>query len=397
MAPSCNGPLDGVRIVDLTTVIMGPYATHLLADMGADVIKVEGPEGDPYRNYTPQRNVGMSGSVLNLHRNKRSVVLDLKDPGCRDVLDQIVATADVLVHNLRPKVIERLGYSYERVSKLKPDIVYCGAYGFGTAGDYRDKPAYDDMIQAGSGIAGLYDEIHGKPEYVPSVIYDKLSGQTIAYAILAGLVKRGRTGRGMSIEAPMFETAVEFNLVEHLSGSAFVPPLGAFGAARVLTKRRKPYQTKDGHVCILPYSDKNWQDFFDFVKRHDCKTDPRFETLAKRVVHVEAIYTILEEEAVKYTNAEWVAFGDRANVPCMAVVRLEDLPSDPHLVSAGMFTTVEHPSEGAYLSIRPAVTFSDAEFFIRHHAPRLGQHTEEVLNEVGVAAEKIAEVMSRGR
>lgn len=388
-AGSC-GPLEGVRIVDLSTVIMGPYASHILADLGADVIKVETPAGDPYRNYQPQSSKGMNGAVLNLHRNKRSILLNIKEENGRHALDAIIRTADVFMHNLRPKVIEKLGYAYERVREIKPDIVYCGAYGFGAKGVYKDKPAYDDMIQAGSGIAALYQEIHGTPQYVPSVIYDKLSGQTIVYAILAGLVKCAHSGEGTSIEVPMFETAVEFNLVEHMSGSAFVPPKGPMGASRVLTTRRKPYQTTDGYVCILPYSDKNWLDFFAFAGLQACREDQRFTTLAGRAEHADALYTHVEAAARLRTTAEWVEFGDRANVPIMAVTRLDELIDDPHIKSIGMFEELQHPSEGRYVSVRPPVSFSGHMFKIRHHAPRLGQNTEEVLREVGMSPEQIA-------
>lgn len=390
MSAQSSGPLEGIRVVDLSTVIMGPYASHILADLGADVIKVETPEGDPYRNYKPQRSKGMNGAVLNLHRNKRSVLLDIRQESGREALDAIIRTADVFMHNLRPKVIGKLGYDYEHVRKVKPDIVYCGAYGFGAAGVYRDKPAYDDMIQAGSGIAALYHEIHGTPQYVPSVIYDKLSGQTIAYAVLAGVVKCARTGQGCSIEVPMFETAVEFNLVEHMSGTAFVPPLGPMGASRVLTTRRKPYKTRDGHVCILPYSDKNWLDFFAFAGLDACRHDPRFVTLAGRAEHADALYGHVEQAALTRTTAEWVDFGDKANVPCMAVVRLDELADDPHIKSIGMFEEMEHPTEGRYMSIRPPTTFTGHEFQVRHHAPRLGQDTEQVLREVGLAQDRIA-------
>jgi crotonobetainyl-CoA:carnitine CoA-transferase CaiB-like acyl-CoA transferase len=386
--------LEGIRVIDLSTVIMGPYGSHILADLGADVIKVEPPEGDPYRRYKPQRNPGMNGAVLNLHRNKRSVVLDLKTALAREALDGLVRTADVFMHNLRPKVIERLGYGYERVKALRPDIVHCGAYGFGAAGPYGDKPAYDDMIQAGSGIAALYAQVHGTPQYVPSVIYDKLAGQAIAYAILAALVQRGRTGRGTAVEVPMFESAVEFNLVEHMSGTAFVPPLGPMGASRVLTERRKPYRTRDGYVCIMPYSDRNWQDFFEFAGLHESSRDPRFATFAGRAEHADSIYGQVEAAALKHTTAEWVAFGDRANVPCMAVARLDQLADDPHLQAVGFFEEMEHPSEGRYLSVRPPVSFGGQAPPVRRHAPTLGEHTEDVLREAGIPQDGIDQLVA---
>jgi crotonobetainyl-CoA:carnitine CoA-transferase CaiB-like acyl-CoA transferase len=391
---SSAGPLAGIRIIDLSTVVMGPYGSHILADLGADVIKVEPPEGDPYRRYKPHRNDGMNGAMLLLQRNKRSVVLDLKTPAARAALDALIVTADVLMHNLRPKVIERLGYGYERVKALRPDIVYCGAYGFGAAGPYGDKPAYDDMIQAGSGIAALYEQVHGTPQYVPSVIYDKLGGLTIAYAILAALVQRGRTGEGSAVEVPMFESAVAFNLVEHLGGAAFVPPLGPMGASRVLTTRRKPYRTKDGYVCIMPYSDRNWQDFFAFAGLEESRHDPRFATFAGRAEHADAIYGLVETAALKHTTAEWIAFGDRANVPCMAVSRLDELADDPHLKAVGFFEEMEHPTEGRYVSVRSPVSFGGKAPPLRRHAPALGQHTAEVLREAGIPQDSIDQLVA---
>jgi crotonobetainyl-CoA:carnitine CoA-transferase CaiB-like acyl-CoA transferase len=368
---------------------MGPFATHILADLGADVIKVESPEGDSLRHYEPLRNPGMAGNILNLHRNKRSIVLDLKRAECRTALDSLIATADVFVHNLRPKPMERLGYSYDRVRSIKADIVYCGAYGFGAQGPYSDKPAYDDLIQAGSGIAALYGEVHGEPAYVPTVICDKLTGQAIAYAILAALLQRARGGGGQAIEVPMLETTIEFNLAEHMYGSAFVPPLSKPGFKRVLSKGRKPYRTKDGYACILPYSDRNWQDFYTFTGRTAFKDDPRFQRLSDRVQNIGILYQMVEEEAPKRTTSEWVAFCDRVNIPCMPVMSLEELPDDPHVKAVRLFGSAEHPSEGRYRTVRSPVSFSAAPFRIRRHAPRLGEHTAEILAEAGLSAGQI--------
>jgi crotonobetainyl-CoA:carnitine CoA-transferase CaiB-like acyl-CoA transferase len=389
-----DGPLTGIRVLDLTSVIMGPFATHILADLGADVIKVESPEGDSLRHYEPLRNPGMAGNILNLHRNKRSIVLDLKRAECRAALDGLIATADVFVHNLRPKPMERLGYSYDRVRSIKPDIVYCGAYGFGSQGPYSDKPAYDDLIQAGSGIAALYGQVHGEPAYVPTVICDKLTGQAIAYAILAALFQRARGGGGQAIEVPMLETTIEFNLAEHMYGSAFVPPLSKPGFKRVLSKGRKPYRTKDGYACILPYSDRNWQDFYTFTGRTQFKDDQRFQRLSDRVQNIGVLYQMIEEEAPKRTTSEWVAFCDRVNIPCMPVMSLEELPEDPHVKSVGLFGTAEHPSEGRYRTVRSPVSFSAAPFRIRRHAPRLGENTTEILAEAGLSVGQIDALMN---
>ncbi|MBS9721141.1 CoA transferase [Tianweitania sp. BSSL-BM11] len=382
--PAFRGPLSGIRVIDLTNVIMGPFATHIMADMGADVIKIESPEGDSLRAYQPSRNAGMSGVFLHLNRNKRSVMLDLNKDEDRDALDRLIATADVFLHALRPGSIERLGYGAKRVRSLKPDIIFCGAYGFSADGPYADKAAYDDIIQAGSGIAAMAGRITGTPAFTPTVMCDKLAGQAIAYAVMGALFARERGAGGQDIEVPMFETSIEFMLLEHFGGFAFEPKLGNPGFARILSPRRKPFRTADGHCCILPYSDRNWHRFYDFVGRDDLKTDPRFAKLSERVQHIDVLYEVIEDEAPKRTTAEWVAFCDEANIPCMPVLALEDLPDDPHIQAVGLFGTAEHPTEGGYKLVRSPVSFSGSAFELRHHAPRLGQHTEEVLRSVGI-------------
>lgn len=384
------GPLAGVRVVDLTSVIMGPSATHVLADLGADVIKIETPEGDSFRHYRPARGAGMGGNFLHLNRNKRSVRLDLKRAAARAALDRLIATADVFVHSMRPDAILRLGYGYARVRALKPDIVFCGAYGFGADGPYAHKAAYDDLIQAGSGLAALQAAATGQPGYLPTVLCDKIAGQAIACAILAALYERRAGGGGQAVEVPMFETMVEFNFVEHMVGYAFEPPLGPPGFNRVLSPRRKPYRTRDGHACILPYSDRNWRDFFIHTGRLEFVDDPRFAPLAVRVENIEILYALVEEEAPRRTTAEWVAFCDSVSIPCMPVLGLEDLPEDAHLKAVGFFGSAEHPSEGRYRTMRRPVSFSGSRFAIRRHAPRHGEHTAEVLAEAGLDPAEIA-------
>lgn len=377
-----DGPLGGVRVVDLTNVIMGPFATHILADLGADVIKIEAPEGDSFRRYHPFRNAGMSGGFLHLNRNKRSVVLDLKKADARAQLDALIKTADVFVHALRPKTIAGLGYDYERVRALNPDIIYCGAFGFGADGPYRDKAAYDDLIQAGSGLAALATAVRAEPAYVPTVLCDKLTGQAMAYAIIAGLFQRARGGGGQSIEVPMFETSIEFAMIEHMGGAAFEPPLGPAAFHRVLTPRRKPYRTKDSYACILPYSDRNWRDFFAFTGRMEYAADERFRSLQTRVLHIDALYVLVEEEAARRTTAEWVAFCDSVSIPCMPVMSLDEVPDDPHVRAVQLFSSDEHPTEGRYRVLRSPVKFGQTRFKVRRHAPRLGEHTEAVLAEL---------------
>jgi crotonobetainyl-CoA:carnitine CoA-transferase CaiB-like acyl-CoA transferase len=337
----------------------------------------------------------MSGNTLNLQRNKRSIVLDLKRLECRGALNRLIETADVFVHSLRPKAIERLGFGYEQVRAVKPEIIYCGAYGFSAKGPYSDKAAYDDLIQAGSGIAGLYGQLHGEPTYVPTVICDKLTGQAVAYAILAALLHRERGGGGQAVEVPMLETTVDFNFVEHMGGFGFEPALGKPGFPRLMDPSRKPYRTRDGYACILPYSDRNWQDFYQFTGRTEFRDDPRFTRLPERVKHIRVLYGMLEEEAGKRTTAEWVAFCDRVSIPCMPVLELSDLPEDQHLKQVGLFQTAEHPTEGRYRLLRSPVSFSAVPFRVRRHAPRLGQHTQEVLAEVGFSEVEIARLATR--
>ena len=380
-----NGPLDGVRIIDLTSVIMGPFATHILADMGADVIKVESPEGDSLRNYQPLRHEGMAGNFLHLNRNKRSVLLDLKQAPDRDVLDRLIGTADVFVHSLRPKAIQKLGYDYSRVASVRENIIYCGAYGFGEGGPYANKAAYDDIIQAGSGLAALAAQIDGVPAYLPTVLCDKLAGQVIAYAVLGALFQRSRDGRGVRIEVPMFESAVEFAAIEHMGGYTFEPPLGPPGFKRVLSRYRKPYRTQDGFACILPYSNRNWQDFYEFTGRTEFGSDPRFRSLAQRVMNIEVLYALIEQEAVQHTTAEWIQFCDRVSIPCMPVLSLQDLPHDEHLRAVGLFEIQTHPTEGRYRAIKTPISFNGCRPGIRRHAPRLGEHTAEILRELGLA------------
>ncbi len=388
--PEAGGPLAGVRIIDLTNVVMGPFASHILADMGADVIKIEAPEGDILRAYHPARNPGMSGMFLHLNRNKRSVQLNLKRPDARDALDRLIAGADVFLHALRPQAIERLGYDYERVRSLREDIVYCGAYGFGSGGRYAGKAAYDDMIQAGSGLAALQRAMHGAPGYLPTVICDKAAGQAIANAVLAALFHRARSGGGQAVEVPMYETMVEFNMIEHMGGAAFEPALAPMGFARVLSANRKPYRTKDGFVCILPYTDRNWRDFLLHIGRRDLADDPATSTVDRRTAIIDQLYGIIADAALRHTTAEWIEICDRMSIACMPMFNLDDLVDNPHLNDVEFFRMEDHPSEGAYRSIRAPTRFGKTPYTLRHHAPRLGEHNAELLSEAGLTEAEIA-------
>ena len=387
-----KGPLEGMRIVDLTTVVLGPYATRILADLGADVIKVETLAGDQTRHYKPLRHDGMAGYFLNLNRNKRSVSIDLKKPQGMEVLKRLVGGANAFIHNMRQQAADRLGLSYDDVRAMNPDIVYCGAVGFGSAGPYSGRAAYDDVIQAASGLAGLHAMVHGEPAFAPTVLCDKMTGQTVAYAVLAALLQQARGGGGQAVEVPMLETAAEFALVEHLHGATFEPPLSEIGFKRVLSKYRKPFRTADGYMCILPYSDSNWADFFRFTGRNELLGDPRFAVLADRVQHIDFLYSVVEQEAPGFTNDAWQAFCDRVSIPCMPVRSLEEVLDDEHLAAVGMFSLQEHPTEGPYRVVRSPVQF-EAPFQVRHHAPRLGENTFEVLEEAGYSSREMEELV----
>lgn len=394
MTDLSDGPLTGIRVIDLTTVIMGPYATQILGDMGADVVKVEPPAGDSTRAYQPARVPDLSGSFLNTNRNKRSLVMDLHTRPARQALAKLVAGADVFVHNLRPAVIARMGFDHVSVQAINPEIVYCAATGFGSTGPYAEKPAYDDMIQAASGFAALSIPTRGEPSYAPSVICDKLAGQTIANAILGALLHRSRGGGGQAVEVPMFEAAIAFNMVENFGPAAFEPPLGPTGFARLKVADRKPYRTRDGYVCILPYSDRNWRDFFAFTGHADALADPRFATLRARAQVFGELYTIVAKEAAIRTTAEWVSFCDGADIPCAPVIGLDDIQDDPHVRAVDLFTTAEHPRSGTYRVVRSPIRFGATPFRVRHHAPILGEHSEAILKEAGLSDDDIAEALS---
>ncbi|MBP5058831.1 CaiB/BaiF CoA transferase family protein [Pseudomonas chlororaphis] len=396
MTRLADGPLTGIRVIDLTTVVMGPYATSILGDMGADVIKVEPPQGDSTRAYRPVRVPGLSGSFLNANRNKRSIAMDLGRPAARHALARLIEGADVFVHNLRPAVIQRLGFDYKAVQALNPNIVYCSATGFGAEGPYAERPAYDDMIQAGSGFASLHVPRQGAPAYAPSALCDKLAGQAIVHGVLGALLHRERGGGGQAVEVPMFETTIAFNMVEHFGAAAFVPPLGPTGYARLTIAERRPYRTLDGYICILPYSDSNWRAFFSFIGREDLVEDPRFATLGGRAQVFHELYALVESEAAKRTNEQWLSFCGDVDIPCMPVISLDDVQDDPHVRAVDLFQQAEHPVSGTYKVVRSPIKFSAAPFKLRYHAPVLGQDGVQILEEAGLSQAEIEAALLKG-
>ncbi|MGI9614793.1 MAG: CaiB/BaiF CoA transferase family protein [Acidimicrobiales bacterium] len=390
------GALDGIRLIDLTTVLMGPMATRMLADHGADVVRIEPLTPQSTRHSPPSRSAGMNGFTLNLQRNKRSIALDLKHPDGAAAAAELISGADVVVSNMRRSALERLGLDAATLRERHPGLIHCVANGFGSGGPYADRAAYDDVIQASSGLVDLYERVDGTPRLVPSVIADKVCGMTIAQAVLAAVIHKLRTGEGQAIEVPMFETMVAFNLVEHHRGYAFEPPIGDIGYVRLLNPHRRPFQAADGWVCLLPYTDADWKHFFTFVDRPDLIEDPRFTDHGKRLENIEALYGFLGEVAGRHTVDEWLAFAEGVSIPASPILGLGEMHDDPQIVSSDLMPIGEHPTEGAYRMVNDAVRFDASPTAIRRHAPFLGQHTREVLTEIGWSTDRIDAVLASG-
>lgn len=392
------GPLHGIKIIDMTSVLMGPFATLSLGDMGADVIKIEAPQGDLVREIGPGRHADMGPIFLNANRSKRSIALDLKKPAGMNVLHRLLGDADVLVYNVRPNAMARLGLDYETVAAINPRIVYAGLFGFGQDGPYAARPAYDDLMQGGAALSHLIARSgDGTPRYVPTAMADRIVGLTAVGGILASLLARERTGRGQRLDVPMFETMVGFVLGDHLGGLTYDPPLDGGGYARQLSPERRPYRTSDGYVCAVVYNDKQWERFLRAVGRESLlATDPRFSNFATRARNIDAVYGELARMFEERTTAEWMKLLEESDVPMMPMHDLHSVLEDPHLQATGFFSITDHPSEGRIRQMRMPMTWSDSQPGPARHAPRLGEHSVEVLQQVGFTDVEIEKLIEQG-
>ena len=394
---TATGPLAGVRVLDMTSVLLGPIATQIMGDMGADVVKVESPEGDITRNITPFRSKGMGAVFLNCNRNKRGVVLDLKKPSARGAFLRLVRGADVVATSVRPDAMRRLGLHYDALAAENPGLVYCGAYGFGEAGPYAGRPAYDDIIQAASGFAALQAGEDGPPSYANTVMADKVVGLTVLSAIAMALFHRERTGEGQHVEVPMFETMAAFMLAEHLQGATFEPAMGPAGYARVLAPHRKPQPTADGHVALLPYTTAHWRRFFEAAGRPDMLEKEWVLDPVERSRRIGDIYAEVAGITPGRTTAEWLALLNELDIPAMPVNGPEDLLADAHMAEIGFFPLFDHPSEGRLRAVGQPIGYARTPAQpTRLPAPRLGEHGVEILTEAGLDRAAIDAMAAEG-
>ena len=393
-----KAPLEGIRVVDMTSVVVGPLCTQMLADYGADVIKIEAPPGGDIARSLAGRAVTplMSGKFIHLNRNKRSLALDLKKEGGLDALKRLLKVSDVLVWNIRPPAMARLGLSYEDVKAVNPRIVYVGMFGFGQDGRYRNKPAYDSIIQGAGGVAALNHMANGEPRYLPIVMADRTVGLIATQMILLALLHRDRSGEGSSLEIPMFENMAKFVLEEHMYLRTFDPPLGPIADPRLMDPNAKPLKTKDSWICISANTNAQAFAIFEAIGRPELKDDPRFNSVAARFKNVREYFAIRADGLRQKTTAEWVEILDRLDVPAMPYHTLESLMEDPHLADVGFFQTVEHPTEGRIRNMRlpNKTSFSARREFMG--APKLGQHSVEVLRDAGLSESEIQALTANG-
>jgi crotonobetainyl-CoA:carnitine CoA-transferase CaiB-like acyl-CoA transferase len=382
------GPLAGVKVLEIASIVLGPLAGQYLGDLGADVIKIEPPEGDLTRVQGPRRSDHMSAFFLTCNRNKRSVVLDLKTPEAREILHTLVKGTDVVIHSIRTQAARKIGLTYQSLSQLNPKLILCHVKGFSDDGEYAGKPAYDDIIQGLSGLASLQASVAGEPRYVPSVIPDKLTGVHAAMAVIAALYHRLATGHGQEINVPMFETMTYFNMIEHLWGGVF-EPRQSLGYPAIAKAARRPFKTSDGYLAFLPHTDAHWRRFLTSIERTDLIDDPQFRSFAARQENWKAVWDFVRDEIAKRSSAEWISLLKDDDLPIAIVNSLEDLLDDPHLDSIGFWSIQQHSSEGTLRMPRNPLDMRGSPPDIHRLPPQLGEHTEEVLHEFGCSEEQI--------
>jgi len=388
--------LHGLTVLDLSSVIMGPMAAQYLGDMGADVIKVEAPGGDVTRSIGPRRSNLMGALFLANNRNKRSVLLDLKSADGQHALARLAARSDVLIHSTRTKAAERIGLSYQALSAANPRLVYCHVTGFQDGGPYGGRPAYDDIVQALSGLAMLQKVTAGEPRYVPSLIADKVAAVHAAYAIMLALFHRERTGHGQEVGVPMLETMVSFLAQEHLGGAVFEPAMGSMGYEPVRQGMRRPFRTLDGYLCFMPYTDGHWKRFAALIGRNDLAADPGFATMRGRQADIGRVWAEVGRQVAARSNADWLALLDGSDIPHAVLNELEDLLDDPHLAATGFWQMLDHPTEGLLRLPACPIEMHTAAPSIRLPPPRLGEHTREILEDLGFTAEEIGRLTVPG-
>ncbi len=389
-------PLAGLRVVDLTTLAMGPLAAQILGDYGADVIKVEPLGGDPFRATLPARSPGMGHVFLQLNRNKRSLAIDLKAAGAREALHGLLAGADIFMSNVRASGVRGLGLDYETMRAINPAIIYCAAYGFSERGPYAGRPAADDTIQAMSGLVDLHRRATGTPQLAATVVADKAVGLMLTNAVMAAVIHRMATGEGQFIEVPMFESMVAFVLPEHLGGLAYEPPLGPSGYSRIVNPLRRPYATADGFLCVLPYTTGQWRRFFGLIGRDDLIADEALADPVERQRRMQELYGLVADAMPARTTRAWVAELLAADILFGEVLAPEALVDDPQLAAAGMFPLVDHPTEGWIRLLGTPVRSSAEPTRLRRLPPTLGQHSREVLAEAGLATAAIEALVQAG-
>ena len=381
--------LQGTRILDFTTIVLGPYATQMLGDLGADVIKIEPLQGDLYRTVRPGRSREMGAGFLNVNRNKRSLAIDLKRPGSREVLDRLVRNADAVVHNMRPRSAAQLGIDYEHLASINPQLVYAFAAGYGQGGPNADEPAYDDVIQAAAGVAALNANEDGEPRYLKTVLCDKVGGLHLAVAVASALAHRAQTGKGCCIEAPMFESTVSFLMTEQLGGASFEPPLGPTGYERLAAPNRRPFRTGDGYMAILPYTTVHWTAFFELIGRPEQAHSPQVQDPVVRSRDIDTLYAMVAAVAPTRTSAAWLADLRRLDIPCARVNAVGDLLQDEHLRATGFFREYDHPTEGRMRDARSPFRLHGAPEQADRPTPRTGADGREILASIGYSNAEI--------